>query len=296
MFQIIRYGLEIPPNLLERFSVKTIAILITCHNRKETTVQCLRTLFACEIPPDIDLHVYLVDDGSTDGTYEAIKEQFPQVNLIKGDGNLFWNRGMHLAWQTASNNKDYDFYLWLNDDTILRPNALEVLLSTSQQFSHTAIIVGSTSSVHYEKQFTYGGRDNGGKLIIPEQIPLVCSYFNGNIVFIPNFVYKNVGMNDPIFRHALGDFDYGMRAKNFGINSYIAPGIVGKCDKHVNLPLWCNPKIGFSRRWNNFRTPLGNNPEEFFVFEKRHRGILIAIFHYITNHLRVLFPYLWGVF
>ena len=42
-----------------------------------------------------------------------------------------------------------------------------------------------------------------------------------------------------------------------------------------------------------FTTPTGQNPEEFFIFEKRHKGILIAIFHYITNHLRVIMPTLW---
>ena len=46
---------------------------------------------------------------------EAVGKMFPQVHIIKGDGNLFWNRGMYMAWQAAIKEKDYDFYLWLND-------------------------------------------------------------------------------------------------------------------------------------------------------------------------------------
>lgn len=74
--------------------------------------------------------VYLTNDGCTDGTPEAIALQYPKVYIINGDGNLFWNRGMYTAWQEAAK-KDYDFYIWLNDDTILLPNALRILLDSS---------------------------------------------------------------------------------------------------------------------------------------------------------------------
>ena len=63
----------------------TLAVLITCHNRKDTTLSCLGRLFS--IRKDID--VYCVDDSSADGTAEAIRDGFPQVNLISGDGIFF---------------------------------------------------------------------------------------------------------------------------------------------------------------------------------------------------------------
>jgi GT2 family glycosyltransferase len=72
-----------------------IAILITCYNRKEKTLSCLAALFNCIVPDGYGFDVFLVDDGSTDGTSDAIKEGFTQVNIIQGNGNLFWNRGMH---------------------------------------------------------------------------------------------------------------------------------------------------------------------------------------------------------
>ena len=74
--------------------IMKIAILMTCHNRRETTLRCLRGL-----PSDVE--VYLVDDGSTDGTDEAVKATFPKVNVIRGTGNLYWAKGMELAWKTC---------------------------------------------------------------------------------------------------------------------------------------------------------------------------------------------------
>ena len=50
---------------------------------------------------------------------EAIGTCFPNVNLVQGSGDLFWNQGMRLAWNTAIKVRDFDFYLWLNDDTII---------------------------------------------------------------------------------------------------------------------------------------------------------------------------------
>ena len=270
-----------------------LAVLITCHNRKEKTLQCLKALYAADVPEGYTFDVFLVDDGSTDGTGEAVAEQYPHVNVIYGDGNLFWNRGMHLAWETAAKKHTYDYYFWLNDDTIIRGNALVILLETSQKTNQNSIVSGTTCSSNDTTLMTYGGRDKNGQIVVPEGIIKSCEYFNGNMVLIPRNVFVKVGFNDFVFHHALGDFDYGRRALKKGINSYIAPTVVGMCNKHSNFPVWCNPNKPFIQRWKSLRTPLGQNPEEFFVYESRHNGLMHALFHYFTNHLRVIFPSFW---
>lgn len=83
-----------------------VAVLLTCHNRKEKTLRCLKHLFAQESnAKKYFIEVFLVDDSSTDGTSEGVKDLFPNVNIIKGDGNLFWSRGMQLAWKIAIEKK-----------------------------------------------------------------------------------------------------------------------------------------------------------------------------------------------
>lgn len=137
--------------------MQTIAVLLTVHNRKAKTLECLQRLYA-QLPLDgYQVDVYLTDDGCTDGTPEAVRQQFPQVHIIHGDGNLFWNRGMYTAWQEAAK-KDYDFYLWLNDDTFVYPDMLSALLHASQQKENKAIIVGPTQSADHKN---YLRRPNG---------------------------------------------------------------------------------------------------------------------------------------
>ncbi len=275
--------------------MKSIATLITVHNRRNKTLQCHKELFGQKIQEGFELDVFLVDDGSTDGTYKAVASEYPKVNIIKGNGQLFWNRGMHLAWESAAKVKDYDYYLWLNDDTTLNYNAINTLLDTSTKKHDTAIIIGSTSSEEDDEKITYGGLTFPNGLVTPKKEPTDCDFFNGNIVLLPKAVYKKVGTNDPVFRHALGDFDYGLRAGKMGIQLIVAPGILGKCDNHKVLPTWCNPEKTFKQRWNAFRSPLGQHPEEFFIFKNRHSGIFSACYYYLLNHTRVLFPQLWNL-
>lgn len=273
-------------------NMQTIAVLMTVHNRKKETINCLKYLYA-QLPVNgFETDIYMTDDGCTDGTAEAIQEKFPAVCIIQGDGTLYWNQGMYKAWLKARTTKDYDFYLWLNDDTTLNPEAINTLLACSYLYQNRSIIVGTTSTTNNKLIVTYGGRMKN-RLIIPNSLPQKCDLFNGNIVLIPRHVFNLIGMNDSQFKHALGDFDYGLRAKKKGITSIIAPGILGKCDLHNSLPAWCNPRKTLKQRWKAFRTPLGHNPEEFFVYEYRHHGILSACIHYFTNHLRVIFPKLW---
>ena len=273
--------------------MKSIAVLLTVHNRKDKTLACLSALFKQQSIENYKLDVFLVDDGCTDGTAISVTTQFPSVIIIKGNGQLYWNRGMYLAWTTARKHKDYDYYLWLNDDTLLNELAIKTLLETVGVYDNKSIIVGTTCATN-SNQVTYGGRSIKGELIEPTNVPQVCNYFNGNIVLIPKAVYDKVGVNDPVFHHALGDFDYGLRANKLGFKSYVAPKMLGTCDTHESLATWCNPRKKFKYRWKAFRSPLGNNPEEFFVYEWRHNGLIMALLHYFTNHLRVFSPSLWN--
>lgn len=269
--------------------IPIIAVLLTCHNRKDKTIQCLTALYIQQgLNKVYKIEVFLVDDASTDGTAEDVKNQFTEVIIIQGNGNLFWNRGMHLAWKTAAVTKDFDYYLWLNDDTFLENNAIQILLH--EKFSD-AIVSGTTQSQHDQKA-TYGGYTNKPrKLLIPNGNYQKSDYCNGNCVLIPKKVFHKLGNLDPIFHHALGDFDYSLRASKMGIEIYVAPDYVGTCESHDFVPKWQNTSLSWRNRLRNLYTASsGCYPPEFFVFDKRHNGILMACFHYFTIHLRAIVP------
>jgi GT2 family glycosyltransferase len=270
----------------------TIAVLITCHNRKNKTLSCLKALFDQKgLYEEFTINVFLVDDGSTDGTSRAIQDQFPKVKIIQGTGKLYWNRGMYLSWKTAAAAYDFDYYLWLNDDTFLFQNALEVLLNG--KFLN-AIICGTTIS-EITKKATYGGYITYlNKLIVPNGDFQKSDFCNGNCLLIPRNVFLSLGNLDPIFKHALGDFDYSLRASKRGIEIKVAPEYIGLCESHFTIPNWRNTEINVLKRFSFLYSSLsGTHPLEFFIFEKRHFGLKSAIYRFLLSHLRTIFPFIW---
>lgn len=269
----------------------SIAVLLTVFNRKRKTIECLKHLHGLLPIDGYQVDVYLTDDGCTDGTPEAIALQFPEVHIIQGDGNLYWNRGMYTAWQEAAK-QNYDFYLWLNDDTYVYSNMLTSLLEASLIKEDKAIIVGATQSLD-GKNITYGGRLKNGEIPIPNGKLVPICYFNGNIVLIPRYVYNKLGNLDYYFTHSKGDFDYGLRALKADVEMFQVGKYLGECDLHENIDKWCNPDVPLAQRWKMLYRPNGMPPNETFHLERRHYGVLMAMFHYITVHIRCIFPAIW---
>ena len=272
-----------------------VAILMTCFNRLEKTKQCLVKIFNSEIPNNISIDFYLVDDGSTDGTYDYIKKNYPEINLIRGTGSLYWSGGMFMAWNIASSIYKYDYYLWINNDTFIYPNSLQIIFSAAKKTHNSAIITGSLESL-IQNKITYGGVVKGEKRShIPNGELTECEIINGNFVLIPNKIFRIIGNIDPLFRHAIGDHDYGLRAINSGFKCYVTPIVVGVCEVNDGEYIWRQSNINLFSRLRNLYSPLGYaEPFPYFIYICRHYGFLKAIKQLISMHIRVVFPKLWN--
>ena len=270
-----------------------IAILLTCHNRKDKTVECLFSLYNIKFKEKFSFDVFLVDDNSSDGTSDIIRKNFPLVKIIKGSGKLFWNRGMHCAWENAIKLKKYDYYLWLNDDVILDPRALNTMVNDSK-IKKNSIICGVLKSKHIENTISYGGKNINGEFIIPNGIPNECKYINGNTVLVPKKIVEKIGILDPFYPHAIGDYEYGLRAIKSGFKCMITSTYIGYCEPNDSPPKWCLSETKFIDRIKSLYSPLGNShPYYFFIYEYKYFGIMRALKHFVSIHLRVIFPKLW---
>ena len=270
-----------------------IAVLLTCYNRKDKTLQCLQSFYkSINKLPELNFEIFLVDDGSSDGTTEAVQGFFPEICIIQGTGELYWNRGMHLAWETASKKKDFDYYLWLNDDVELYDHAISDLFEIAFKYDGIAVGVMQESP---KGQTTYGGLNENGELINPNGTIQPCRVFNGNLVLVPNVIFEKVGMLDSFYWHSMGDLDYAFRSLKKGFKHYIPGKYSGICKKNTSLPKWCLSGYSIKEKLKSLYSPLGNShPYYYFIYEYRHYGLGVAIKHFITIHLRVLMPKLWN--
>lgn len=245
-----------------------IAVLITCYNRREMTMRCLR-LLTPQLGDGDD--VYLVDDGCTDGTAVAVREAFPRVRVISSGGGCFWAKGMALAWQGALEQEHdadvYTGYLWLNDDIVLKADALSGLRSVSATYPDS-VVVGEFVNACGER--VYGTH---GEL------------FAGNFVFVPRKVYEKVGLIDGGFQHAWADSDYALRCKRAGV-SVVSGGLVGSCEGHPLRPSLKG--LGLRARWSLLWNPKGWCLHDLWRYRRRNWGVCVAIVSSVHFMVHVL--------
>ncbi len=280
-----------------------IAVLLTTFNRKQKTLACLESLKAQKLPQGVQIDVYLTDDASADGTATAVKSFFPEVNVFQGNGSFFWAGGMRNSWKQALKFKP-DYYLLLNDDTLLTETAISVLLNrnsnSEQATTKPAIIIGST--VDYTTGvISYGGRKltskiswNSGSLINSETDYVSCDVANANIMLVPNAIVEKIGILSNVYTHGLADYDYSLKARKAGFDVLVAPGFLGSCiDDHGNN--WKSGKVKLKDRIKYLKSPKGLAYEEYLKFIKTHFPLSYPS-AFCKLWIKTFFPFLWDTF
>jgi GT2 family glycosyltransferase len=277
-------------------AVPTLAILLTCFNRRDKTVETLRSLASQSCRFKRRAHVILVDDGSRDGTGEAVLASFPDTEVIRGTGSLFWNGGMRVAFARAQE-IGFDYYLLLNDDTVLVPHCLDTLFETAEMLAREGVssIVAASTCDPVTGQRTYGGirrvrRWNGIRDIKLEPLPdaaLRCDTMNGNCVLIPAVVARRIGNLEKGYTQQFGDYDYGFRATRAGLAVHIAPGYLGSCPNNPPAGTWRDEDAPFRTRWKQLMSPKGIPLAEWFLFARRHFGYLWPLY-FVSPYMKVL--------
>lgn len=258
-----------------------VAVLITSFNRRELTMKALASLSEQRGVDDIQLTVFLVDDGCIDGTSEAVRSEFPEVRILQGDGSLFWNGGMRMAFAAALKGS-FDAYLFLNDDIKLYDGALSRIIACARAWlaqGSPAIVVGSMRSPQ-TGECSYGGlaKLSHGlgirfeKIVPHSSASRRCDTMNGNCALIPRAIAESVGNIEARFCHQFGDLDYGLRAKNAGFDVVIAPGYAGECLPNSRRGTWRDSSITFRKRWKILMSPKGVPIQEWLLFTSRHYG------------------------
>ncbi|MFM2315662.1 MAG: hypothetical protein RLZZ04_4940, partial [Cyanobacteriota bacterium] len=195
---------------------------------------------------------------------------------------------------------DYDYYIWLNDDTLLDPGAFNALLNIHrelvQQGNAKAIVVGSTQDPITGKP-TYGGAvksknwySNKLEFLAPSDELQECDTMYGNCVLIPRAVVQKVGNIDEAFVHTLGDIDYGLRARQLGCSVWAAPGFIGTCSQNSVTGSWVDPNLSILQRLQKV-VQVKNFPiAPWTAFTKRHAGFFWFLF-WCLPYIRAVIGY-----
>ena len=207
-------------------SKEKIYIIIPVYNRKEFTRQCLQSIYK---QTNKNIIIIVIDDGSTDGTGEMINSEFPEVILLKGDGNLWWTKATNFGVKYALEN-GAEYILTLNDDTLLTEDYIEKMIYWTS--IKKDILLGSFALDINSQRPIYGGEVINWKTAkfnsLLEQTKNneyrglhKVSHYPGRGLLIPSQVFRKVGYYDEKnFPQVLSDYDFTHRAQRNGFEIY----------------------------------------------------------------------------
>lgn len=286
-------------------SKMNIAVLLTVHNRKAKTVRCMESLAETVAPhkETISVTVYLTDDGSTDGTADAVRERnLPlEIKILQGDGNLFWNGGMINSWKAALADGGWDGYLWINDDSEVLPEFWDDLLFADEfarkRYGKGGVYVGSTKDAE-TGAFTYGGFVYTNKLTLKDKFIYPdgktcqeCEAGHGNITYVADEVVKSQGIFCDKYIHGGTDHDYTYLAHKAGFPVLVLPHYSAVCknDHSKDGGRKAFFEMTLKERFRDLNNPRGLNLHNALLFSKRcfpwRYPIILA-----TGYLKALFP------
>ncbi len=127
---------------------KVLAIVVT-YNAMKWVDRCLGSLFDSSERPD----VLVVDNGSTDGTREYVREHFPEAELIFSDGNPGFGAANNIGLRIALE-REYDFAYLLNQDAWVEKDSLSTLVAAARPDFGILSPVQTDASGHLDLQFS----------------------------------------------------------------------------------------------------------------------------------------------
>lgn len=202
-----------------------LSIVIPTFNRKERLLRLLISLNQCEHPGK-QLEVIVVDNGSTDGTPECVKRNFPSVHLICNDQNLMAAKARNIGAQAA--NGDYVFFI--DDDNVANDKQMLTKLVQTMQKNKQIGMIGPLMFYYSDPEIiwcagakyslTMGSHVHifrgKSKHEIETDDLLFCDYLP-NAYLVSRDVISNVGLeDDKAFPVGFEEIDYALRIKQSG--------------------------------------------------------------------------------
>ena len=241
-----------------------VEIVTPVYNRKKLTLQCLRSIAKLN-SEGLEIHTIIVDDGSSDGTSEAIVEQFPAVEVIKSDGNLWFTEGTNVGVISALKHNP-DYVLMINDDQIFDENALKFMVETAEKYPRSVIgsllLLWDTPHKLFQvapewNTWTGGWRHWYQQTIwtIPEK-PWRVDLIVGNCVLIPVEAIREEGLMDSKRYPNFGDAEYTPRLRKKGWKLLIEPRARVFCQPN-NIPASVK-KMNFREKFDALFVNLGH--------------------------------------
>jgi GT2 family glycosyltransferase len=274
-----------------------IVALTTCHNRCTNTLASLHDLYSQELPIGVTMTVAIVDDGSSDGTFDMVALAYPNVNIILGNGNLYWAGGMRFGWHRWVKTQSFDALMVFNDDIRLMPNALIELIEVFWFASETkggSIAVSGAFRDEFSEKVTYGGYIHSSawhrlrfKMVAPTGSPQQIDTLNMNCALISRSALERIGFLKDYFIHGGADMDFGLRLRKAGGSVWLTKKFIGWCSRNESQLSESKKKHSIRDGYKSITSIKGEPIAVRFLYYREHGGPLWMIL-FLGIYLRLI--------
>jgi GT2 family glycosyltransferase len=207
-----------------------VAVVVPAHNGRRYTEACLRALHGVEG----EFAMIVVDDGSTDGTESMIRERWPHVDVVRGNGLLWWSGSVNLGCRRAIERGAKVVVLLNNDDVGFSNNLVTRLAfhASTREACVSAVAVDRAPNpdglvLQAGGTLSWGLRGAAlkdvGVRYQPTSDLVPCDWLPGNALAFTVSIFKSLGGFDARrFPQYRGDADFTLRARRSGIDCFVA--------------------------------------------------------------------------
>jgi hypothetical protein len=207
--------------------------VVLSWNGREDTLRCLESLIAVE---HADIGLVCVDNGSSDGSVEAVSERFPTVVLIEAGENLGYAGGNNLGLRHALAN-GADWVMLVNNDATVAPDVIEGFERAVSEHPGVGILAGKVyfaerpetiwfAGQRVSELLGYSGRPRGyGRPDGPSYSAIEpTGRAVGALMAISRAAIEAVGPLDEDLFAYVEDVDWALRVRGAGMEVLFAPG------------------------------------------------------------------------
>ncbi|MCP2032075.1 GT2 family glycosyltransferase [Okibacterium sp. HSC-33S16] len=273
----------------------SVSVIIVNFNTREQTLECIESVYAESramrrlgppSPPPLDnLTVIVVDNGSVDGSADAIRERFPAAVVVEAGENLGFARGVNRGVDASTD----EYILLLNPDTVVIPGSLRSLVSFAVRnpdyglyggrtlrpdgtvdpssawgettlWSLTSFALGLSTAFKHSLLFDPESLGEWKRDSVRE-VPII----TGCLTLIRRDTFAAIGRMDERFFLYGEDAEFSVRARRFGLRPVIVPsavivhdvgGSTGNSGRKMSLVMAGKVTL-LTRSWSPARARLG---------------------------------------
>ena len=206
----------------------TVSVVVLNWNGKKVISECLDSIYNQSVKPN---EIIVVENNSSDGSYELVREKYPKVILLSQDKNLGFAGGVNVGILHSSSK-----YVWLlNNDARADKDCLKNLLITANKTDadiiSSVILSDDGKTIDYDGDVysTYGlpfPRHRGETVeLIADNDEEIFSASGGASLYRRK-LFEQIGYFDEMFFAYYEDVDISMRAQLVGKNIWLSRGAI----------------------------------------------------------------------